>query len=180
MLDNSFPACCCCFVVICLFFKVEISLRTLIPLVRPGSAHSGSASWGRYNRVFPDELRVSSFPDRFPHSAWTAAYSVYSDFDGSRVYACLGVTCHLRFWSNDRGLLRATAITRGWNGHGIRVSTQSRLAKKILSLRRVQLWTLGNRYNIAYRSVHLHKEYRQGDVSVSKSKRRIALCYSSF
>ena len=27
------------------FFKVEISLRTLIPLFRPGSVHSGSASW---------------------------------------------------------------------------------------------------------------------------------------
>ena len=31
----------------------------------------------------------------------------------SRVYACLGVTCHLHFWLNDRGLLRATAVTRG-------------------------------------------------------------------
>ena len=26
-----------------------------------------------------------------------------------KVYACLAVTCHLRFWQNDRGLLRATA-----------------------------------------------------------------------
>ena len=31
----------------------------------------------------------------------------------SRVYACLGVTCHLHFWQNDRGLLHATAVTRG-------------------------------------------------------------------
>ena len=30
---------------------------------------------------------------------------------GSRVYACLGVTCHLQFWQNDRDLLRATAVT---------------------------------------------------------------------
>ena len=36
MLDNSFPA--------CAFFKVEISLRTLILLFRPGSVDSGSAS----------------------------------------------------------------------------------------------------------------------------------------
>jgi len=28
-----------------------------------------------------------------------------------KVYACLAVTCHLRFWQNDRGLLRATAVT---------------------------------------------------------------------
>ena len=33
---------------------------------------------------------------------------------GSRVYARLGVTCHLHStWQNDRGLLRAAAVTRG-------------------------------------------------------------------
>ena len=31
--------------------------------------------------------------------------------------ACLAVTCHLHFWQNDRDLLRATALTRGWNGY---------------------------------------------------------------
>ena len=71
------------------------------------------------------ELRVSSFPDRVPYNAWTAAWSAHSDFAGSRVYVCLGVTCHLHFWQNDRDLLRATAVTRAWNGHRIRVSTQS-------------------------------------------------------
>ena len=34
-----------------------------------------------------------------------------------KVYACLAVTCHLHFWRNDRGHLRATAVTRGWNGY---------------------------------------------------------------
>ena len=34
-----------------------------------------------------------------------------------KVYACLAVTCHLHFWQNDRDLLRATAVTRGWNGY---------------------------------------------------------------
>ena len=45
MFDNSFPACAIfvVVVVVCLF-QVEISLRTLIPLFRPGSGHSGSAS----------------------------------------------------------------------------------------------------------------------------------------
>ena len=33
-----------------------------------------------------------------------------------KVYACLAVTCHLHFWQNDRDPLRATAVTRGWNG----------------------------------------------------------------
>ena len=30
------------------------------------------------------------------------------------MYACLAVTCHLHFWQNDRDLLSATAVTRGW------------------------------------------------------------------
>ena len=34
-----------------------------------------------------------------------------------KVYACLAVTCHLHFWQNDRGLLSATAVTRGLNGY---------------------------------------------------------------
>ena len=50
-----------------------------------------------------------------------------------KVYACLAVTCHLHFWQNDRGLLRATAVTRGWNGY--RNKSQHRkltLQKRIL------------------------------------------------
>ena len=113
-----------------LFFLVEFSTRTLIPLFRPGSVHSGSASWDDCDRVFPDELRVSSLPDRFSHYAWTAVKSAHSDFVESKVYACLGVTCHMNFWQNDRGLLSATAVTRGWNGHRIRVSTQSWLWRR--------------------------------------------------
>ena len=34
-----------------------------------------------------------------------------------KVYECLAVTCHLNFWQNGRGLLRVTAVTRGWNGY---------------------------------------------------------------
>ena len=107
------------------FFKVEISSCTLIPLFRSGSSHNGSASWDNSGRVFPDELCVSSFPFRFPHYAWPAALLTHSDFVGSRVYACLGITCHLHFWQNDQGLLCATVVTRGWNEHWIRVSMQS-------------------------------------------------------
>ena len=33
------------------------------------------------------------------------------------VHACLVVTYHLHFWQDDRDLLRATAVTRGWNGY---------------------------------------------------------------
>ena len=50
-----------------------------------------------------------------------------------KVYAYLAVTCHLHFWQNDRDLLRATAVTRGWNRY--RNKSQHRklnLEKKIL------------------------------------------------
>ena len=33
-----------------------------------------------------------------------------------KVHACLDVTCHLHFRQNDRGLLRAIAVTRRWKG----------------------------------------------------------------
>ena len=43
------------------------------------------------------------------------SYFIYSHI--GRVPACLAVTCHLHFWQNDQDLLRATAVTRGWNGY---------------------------------------------------------------
>ena len=52
-----------------------------------------------------------------------------------KVYACLTVTCHLHFWQNDRDLLRATAVTRGWIRNGYRNKSHHRkstLEKKIL------------------------------------------------
>ena len=104
---------------------LEISSRKLSSLFRPGSVHSGSASWDDCDRAFSDKLCESSFPDRIPHSAWTVPQSAHSHFNGSRVYVHLGITCHLQFWQNDRGLLHATAVRQGWNGHWIRVSTQS-------------------------------------------------------
>ena len=41
-----------------------------------------------------------------------------------KVYACLAVTCHLHFWQNDRDFLRATVVTRGWNGYRKKESAQ--------------------------------------------------------
>ena len=49
------------------------------------------------------------------------------------MYACLAVTCHLHFWQNDRDFLRATAVTRGWNGYRNKSQhRKSTLEKKIL------------------------------------------------
>ena len=50
-----------------------------------------------------------------------------------KVYACLAVTCHLHLWQNDRDLLRATVVTRGWNGYRNKSQhRKSTLGKKIL------------------------------------------------
>ena len=57
-----------------------------------------------------------------------------------KVHACSDVTGHLRFWQNDRGLLRATAVTlavsavtRGWDGYRNKSQhRKSTLEKKIL------------------------------------------------
>ena len=48
-----------------------------------------------------------------------------------RAHEYLAATCHLHFWQKDRDLLRATAVTRGWNGY--RNKTQHRK----LSLERI-------------------------------------------
>ena len=123
MFDNSFHT--CVFVVVVVVVLVEIKSCTFFPFIWPGSVHSGSASWDDCGKMFPDELCVSSFPDRLQHCASTVALSAHSNFFGSGVYAYLGVTCHLHFWQNDWGLLHAIAVTQEWNGHQIRVSTQS-------------------------------------------------------
>ena len=51
-----------------------------------------------------------------------------------KVYPFLAVTCHLhRFWQNDRDFLRATVVTRGWNGYRNKSQhRKSTLEKKIL------------------------------------------------
>ena len=50
-----------------------------------------------------------------------------------KVYVCLAGTCHLHFWQNDRDFLRATAVTRGWNGYRNKSQhRKSTLEKKIL------------------------------------------------
>ena len=55
MFDHLF---CTCTIFI---FKVEINSLTLIPLFRPESIHSVSASWVDCGWVFPDKLCVSLF-----------------------------------------------------------------------------------------------------------------------
>ena len=95
------------------FFLVEIISRTLIPLFTPGSVDSGSESCDDCDRVFPGALRVSSFPDRVPTLCLDSGIVSPPRLRWVKVYACLGVSCHLHFWQTDRGLLRTTAVARG-------------------------------------------------------------------
>ena len=60
-------------------------------------------------------------------------HSHQSDCVTSRMYACVSVTGHLHFWQNDWGLLHATAVTQGWNGHQkIKSAHKVNSGKKIL------------------------------------------------
>ena len=45
------------------------------------------------------------------HCSTTHTYRIYIGC------MCLAVTCHQRFWQNDWDFLRASAVTRGWNGY---------------------------------------------------------------
>ena len=49
------------------------------------------------------------------------------------MYACLDVTCHLHFWWNNSGLLHSTLVTHGWNGHHMKISTESELWRRTFS-----------------------------------------------
>ena len=51
------------------------------------------------------------------HSAYTIQPCHFIQSHIPKVHASLAVTCHLHFWQNDRDLLRATAVTRVWNGY---------------------------------------------------------------
>ena len=64
----------------------------------------------------------------------TNAEARFSKSHIRKVYACLAVTCRLHFWQNDRDLLlRATVVTRGWNGYRNKSQhRKSTLEKKIL------------------------------------------------
>ena len=71
-----------------------------LPCTCQGSAHSGSVSWDDCGEAFPDELHVSLFPWWVP-TLCLDSIVIRLQLPGSRVYACLAVTCHLHFWLND-------------------------------------------------------------------------------
>ena len=86
---------------------------TLHPCFHPASLNSPPRSptkpWGK-QKLLPSR-RVLCTP--YNHAPYHFMQSHIR-----KVYTCLAVTSHLRCCrSNDRGLLCATAVTRGWNGY---------------------------------------------------------------
>ena len=65
--------------------------------------------WSQTRRVWAHFLLDSHTLPGQRHSQPTPT----SMGQGCIMYACLGVTCHLHFWQNDQGLLRANAVTQG-------------------------------------------------------------------
>ena len=73
-----------------------------------------------------------------------------------KVYACLAVTCHLRFWQDDRGLLRATAVTQGGTDTEIRVSTDGvSIGNQCVQQK---LWLSDNLLSIVWQFTSLFKD----------------------
>ena len=93
-----------------------------------------------------------------------------------RVHVCLAVTCHLHFWQNDRDLLRATAVTRGWNRYWNKSQLRKlTLEKKILPplLRGSELATFQSRVLL----ILLRTDQRR--ISWLGQERKIRLIYIS-
>ena len=100
-----------------------------------------------------------------------------------KVYACLAVTCHLHFWQNDRGLLRAAAVKRGWNRYRNKSQyRKSTLEKKILPplLPRFEPATFQSQLNDSLRDVstlHLGKVTYSSRRSSATQSCQNALCF---
>ena len=118
------------------FFKWKLDC-TLIPLSRPGLVHSrGSSSWDNSGRVFPAQLHVSLFPDRFPHYAC----GIISPLRLCWVQGVCMFRRHLppALLAEWLGPFMCHCSNTGWNGHQIRVSSQSQLWRRKFSRRSCQ------------------------------------------
>ena len=111
-------SCCCC----CWSLLYSAILRSRADSLR---SHVILREWLVFYGAFLDIHRSGVLTALVPHeTAAVSARFVYRPDNHaprhlmqSKVHACLAVTSHLRFWQNDRDLLRATAVTTGWNGY---------------------------------------------------------------
>ena len=81
------------------FFLMEISLRTPVPLFKPGLVDDGLDSWVNYGWAFPDKCFLwAGFPDSF-HCVPGQQSQPTQTFVGWRAYGCL--------WCNEPAALLA-------------------------------------------------------------------------
>ena len=105
-------------------FQVKINSHTPVPHFRPESVHSGLASWDDRGWVVPGELRVSRFPWSVPKLCLD---SIVIPFrlcwvKGVGVFRCNLPPAPMAEWP---GSFTCHCANTGWNGHRIRVSTES-------------------------------------------------------
>ena len=91
----------------------------------PGLVHSGSAGWDDCGQMFPDKLCVGLFPDGVPHYARTAQSDC--SVKGVFMLRCNLPPALLAEWP---GSYMYRFGKWGWNGHCIRLSTQSCLWRR--------------------------------------------------
>ena len=102
----------------CLLFAVFLSgdhLTCTNSTLLAKTSLQGQCELRRLNKHSLTSCVWACFPDKFPPTSTLLA-------QGCKY---LGVTCHLHFWQNDQGLLRVNMVTQGWDGHWIRVHTES-------------------------------------------------------
>ena len=78
-----------------------------------------SASWslhGRHVKLAAVSAHVLCTP--YDHAPVYSVTSCETTFVGC--ICVIAATCHLHLWQNERDLLRATAVTLGWNGYRVR------------------------------------------------------------
>ena len=169
--NNSFPAC----LPVCLFVVVVLRWRL-------GHAHQ-CHSLGQDQSTVAQQTEMTVTKCSLTSCMWvhflmgshTTPVQQHSQPTPSLLgqgymHACLGVSCHLHFWQNDRGYLHATEVTQGWNGHWISQHTKSNLEKKILPplLPGFELTTFQSRvwrFIKLYRLVHRQHELAYGHLS---------------
>ena len=102
------------------FFKVEITSSATIPLFRQESVNSGSASWDDCGWALPNMLCTILHPWQVPTQCKVSSLRLF----WPRIYACFSCTLPPALLAKWLGSFTATAVTLGWDGQWIRVSTE--------------------------------------------------------
>ena len=113
------------FFVFCLFVVVFVCFVFVLNIHRSGVLTSLAWLVARGTAAVSAQVLCAPYNHAPCHFMQSHTRKVYN--------TCFAVTCHLHFWQNDRDLLRATVVKRGWNGYRNKSQhRKSTLEKKIL------------------------------------------------